>query len=70
MGKQNTLFDFEMIEGGKEIDATNINGVRLFLSDDEKLQIEALSKKLFPKYSVDNISDLFIKILQDAATKD
>ena len=70
MGKQITIFDFDMPQGGKEIDATNINGVRLFLSDDEKIQVEDLAKKLFSKYSVDNISDLFIKILQDAATKD
>jgi flagellin-specific chaperone FliS len=60
------LFEFELPKKKSEIQDININRVSVFLTDEQKKEIEKNLKKIYKKYNVDNLTDYFlIKIYED-----
>lgn len=55
------LFEFELQENNEPIDTTNINSIRVYVSDEQKELIEKSKKDLFKKNNVDNLSDYLLK---------
>jgi len=60
------LFEFELPRKKTEIQDININRVSVFLTDEQKKEIEKNFKKIYKKYNVNNLTDYFlIKIYED-----
>ncbi len=55
------LFEFELEENNEEIETTNINSIRVYVSDEQKELIEKNKTTLFKKNEVDNLSDYLLK---------
>lgn len=55
------LFEFELEENNEEIETTNINSIRVYVSDEQKELIEKNKTTLFKKNDVDNLSDYLLK---------
>lgn len=64
------LFEFELEENNEQIETTNINSIRFYVSDEQKELIEKVKTDLFKKNKVDNISDYILKkIYEDINSK-
>lgn len=64
------LFEFELEENNEPIETTNINSIRVYVSDEQKELIEKSKNDLFKKNNVDNLSDYLLKkIYEDINTK-
>ena len=64
------LFNFELEENNNPIETTNINSIRVYVSDEQKVLIEKSKKDLFKKNNVDNLSDYLLKkIYEDINNK-
>ena len=64
------LFNFELEENNNQIETTNINSIRVYVSDEQKVLIEKSKKDLFKKNNVDNLSDYLLKkIYEDINNK-
>ena len=64
------LFEFELEENNEPIEKTNINSIRVYLSDEQKELIEKSKNDLFKKNNVDNLSDYLLKkIYEDINSK-
>ena len=64
------LFEFELEENNEPIETTNINSIRVYVSDEEKELIEKVKTDLFKKNDVDNLSDYLLKkIYEDINSK-
>lgn len=55
------LFEFELEENNEPIETTNINSIRVYVSDEQKELIEKSKNYLFKKNNVDNLSDYLLK---------
>lgn len=55
------LFEFELSENNEELETTNINSIRVYVSDEQKELIEKNKSTLFKKNGVDNLSDYLLK---------
>lgn len=55
------LFEFELEENNEPIETTNINSIRVYVSDEQKELIEKSKNDLFKKNNVDNLSDYLLK---------
>lgn len=64
------LFEFELEENNEPIEKTNINSIRVYISDEQKELIEKSKNDLFKKNNVDNLSDYLLKkIYEDINSK-
>jgi hypothetical protein len=64
------LFEFELEENNEPIETTNINSIRVYVSDEQKELIEKSKNDLFKKNNVDNLSDYLLKkIYEDINNK-
>lgn len=64
------LFKFKLEENNEPIETTNINSIRVYVSDEQKELIEKLKNDLFKKNNVDNLSDYLLKkIYEDINSK-
>ena len=64
------LFEFELEENNEPIETTNINSIRVYVSDEQKELIEKSKNDLFKKNNVDNLSDYLLKkIYEDINSK-
>ena len=64
------LFEFELEENNGRIETTNINSIRVYVSDEQKELIEKSKNDLFKKNNVDNLSDYLLKkIYEDINSK-
>lgn len=64
------LFEFELEENNEPIETTNINSIRVYVSDEQKELIEKSKNDLFKKNGVDNLSDYLLKkIYEDINSK-
>lgn len=64
------LFEFKLEENNEEIESTNINSIRVYVSDKQKELIEKSKNDLFKKNNVDNLSDYLLKkIYEDINSK-
>ncbi len=64
------LFEFELEENNEQIETTNINSIRVYVSDEQKELIEKSKNDLFKKNNVDNLSDYLLKkIYEDINSK-
>jgi hypothetical protein len=55
------LFEFELSENNEELETTNVNSIRVYVSDEQKELIEKNKSTLFKKNGVDNLSDYLLK---------
>lgn len=55
------LFEFELEENNEGLEITNINSIRVYVSDEQKELIEKNKTTLFKKNEVDNLSDYLLK---------
>lgn len=64
------LFEFKLEENNQSIETTNINSIRVYVSDEQKELIEKSKNDLFKKNNVDNLSDYLLKkIYEDINSK-
>lgn len=64
------LFEFELEENNEPLESTNINSIRVYVSDEQKELIEKSKNDLFKKNNVDNLSDYLLKkIYEDINSK-
>ncbi len=64
------LFEFELEENNEPIETTNINSIRIYVSDEQKELIEKSKNDLYKKNGVDNLSDYLLKkIYEDINSK-
>lgn len=60
------LFKFQLKENNEPIETTNINSIRIYLSDEQKELLKRNEQFLFKKNGVDNLSDYVLtKINED-----